>query len=80
MSHKTNCRGPKLDTADQPQKMLPFHNVLFEWLLCFIGEMVYYYCNHNDLNINTIRVVITAHMYLVILFQRLHATIQTLHH
>lgn len=42
--------------------------------------MVYYYCNHNDLNINTIRVVIPAHMYLVILFQRLHATLRTLHH
>lgn len=46
-----------------------------EVVSCFIGKMVYYYCNNNDLNINTITAIIIMHVYLVILFQRLHSTV-----
>lgn len=46
-----------------------------EVVLHFIGKMVYYYCNHNDLNINTIRAIITMHVHFVILFQRLPSTV-----
>lgn len=70
---ETHCAGPELYAAAQPQKMLSFYKVLSEVALCFIGKMVYYYCNNNDLNINTIRATTLMHTHFVISFQGLHA-------
>ena len=49
-------------------------------VLCFIGKMVYYYGNNNDLNRNTISAITIMHAYFVILFQRLPTPMHILNH